>query len=311
MKDYDEDNVSINVNKKEGMHFYSATIGKLKFLDSCNMIKTSLSDLGIHHTLNDSDLTLVKDTLNGYSTESQDLLCRTGKQFFPYEYIVDIEKLKETSLPPINEFYSSLMDSNITTSDYQHAQDVWDKTNCSTLKDYVNVHLNLDVALLADIYPQWRSVLLELFDLDCLYFLTLSSYAIEAMYHKCGIKLDSISDPSLCHMINSNIRGGLCSVGKRHIVANNIHANPNFDSQSMESNYLLYVDYNSLYPGVMSKFKLPTGDFVELNEMELNIFKNQDITNIDIEGYTGYYIYCDIKPIKREIIENKQIHILF
>ena len=34
----------------------------------------------------------------------------------------------------------------------------------------------------------------------------------------------------------------------------------------------------------MSKFKLPMGDFAELNEMELNTFKNQDITNIDTEG---------------------------
>ena len=153
--------------------------------------------------------------------------------------------------PPINEFYSSLTDSNITASDYQHAQNVWDKTNCNTLKDYVNVYLNLDVVLLADIYLQWRSLLLELFDLDCLYFLTLSSYAIEAMYYKCGIKLDSISDPNLYHIINSNIRGGLCSVGKRHVVANNVHTNPNFESKSTKSNYLLYIDYNSLYLSVV------------------------------------------------------------
>ena len=109
------------------------------------MLKGSLSNIGVHHILNDGNLTLVKDTLKDYSTESQDLLCRTGKQFFPYEYMDDIEKLKDTSLPPINEFYSNLTDSNISTSDYQHAQDVWDKTSCSTLKNYVNVYLNLDV----------------------------------------------------------------------------------------------------------------------------------------------------------------------
>ena len=39
--------------------------------------------------------------------------------------------------------------------------------------------------------------------------------------------------------------------------------------------------------------------------MELNTFKNQDITNIDTEGDTGYYIYCDIKPVKPDIIEKK------
>ena len=71
----------------------------------------------------------------------------------------------------------------------------------------------------------------------------------------------------------------------------------------MKNNCLLYVDFNSLYPSVISKFKLSMGDFVELNGEELNIFKNQDITNIDIEVETGYYIYCDIKPIEPEVIE--------
>ena len=74
---------SFNVNKKEGMHFYSATVGKLKLLDSCKkkkkMLKGSLSNIGVHHILNDGNYTLVKDTLKNYSTESQDLLCSTGK----------------------------------------------------------------------------------------------------------------------------------------------------------------------------------------------------------------------------------------
>ena len=134
-------------------------------------------------------------------------------------------------------------------------------------------------------------------------FLTPASFAIEVMYYKCGIKLDSISDPNLYHIINRNIRGGLCSVGRRHVIANNKDTNPNFDIKSIKSNYLLYIDFNSLYPRVMSKFKLPMGDFVELNGEELNNFKNQDITNIDIEGETGYYIYCNIKPIRPEVIE--------
>ena len=54
------------------------------------MLKGSLSNIGVHHILNDGNLTLVKDTLKDYSTMSRDLLCRTGKQFFPYEYMDDI-----------------------------------------------------------------------------------------------------------------------------------------------------------------------------------------------------------------------------
>ena len=143
---------------------------------------------------------------------------------------------------------------------------------------------------------------MELFHLDCLYFLSLASFAIKAMYHKCEIPLDSISDPNLYHIINRNIRGDFCSVGQRHVIANSKDTNPNFDSRTMNSNYLLYVDFNSLYPTVMSQFKLPMGDFVELNGKELD-FKNQVLTEIDVEGDTGYYIYCNIKPISPEVIE--------
>ena len=110
------------------MNFYSATVRKLKLVDSMNMIKGSLANLADHHILNNGDLTIVKESLKKFSHESQELLCATGKQFFPYEYIDSFDKLEETSLPPINQFYSSLTDSNIKPSDYQHAQSVWART---------------------------------------------------------------------------------------------------------------------------------------------------------------------------------------
>ena len=158
LKEYDEDRFDFNVNKKDGMRFYSASVGKLKFVDSCNMLKGSLSNLATHHILNKGDLTIVKESLKQYSTESQELLCSTGKQFFPYEYLDSIEKPQETSLPPISKFYSSLTDSHISIADYQHAQSVWDKIGYKTLRDYVDLYLNLDVAFLPDIYLQWRCV---------------------------------------------------------------------------------------------------------------------------------------------------------
>ena len=119
------------------------------------------------------------------------------------------------------------------------------------------------------------------------------------MYYTCNVSLDSISDPNIYQIISSNIRGGFCSVGQKHVK----DTNPEFNGRHMESNYLLYVDFNSLYPTIMSQFKLPTGDFVELNEEELNDFMKQDICNVNVEDDTGYYVYCDIKPIRAEIID--------
>ena len=44
------------------MKFYCATVGKLKLVDSCNMLKGSLSNLAIHHISNNGDLSIVKKT---------------------------------------------------------------------------------------------------------------------------------------------------------------------------------------------------------------------------------------------------------
>ena len=56
--------------------------------------------------------------------------------------------------------------------------------------------------------------LLSAFKLDSLYYLTLASYAIQACYYDTGVVLDAISDPTLYDLLNRNIRGGFCSVGK-------------------------------------------------------------------------------------------------
>ena len=50
-----------------------------------------------------------------------------GKGIFPYEYLTDESKLQDTSLPPIEEFYSTLKESDVTVEDYIKAKEVWKK----------------------------------------------------------------------------------------------------------------------------------------------------------------------------------------
>ena len=52
---------------------------------------------------------------------SADLLYKKG--IYPYEYVDSWEKFSETSLPPKEEFYSSLTDEHITEEEYEHAQE--------------------------------------------------------------------------------------------------------------------------------------------------------------------------------------------
>ena len=52
------------------------------------------------------------------------LLKRKG--VYPYDYIDCFERLSETTLPPIESFYSELSKSGISEDNYTHAQNVWE-----------------------------------------------------------------------------------------------------------------------------------------------------------------------------------------
>ena len=81
LKQYDENTYDFKVNKKGGMNFYSATVGKLKLVDSMNMIKGSLANLADHHILNNGDLTIVKESLKIFHMKHKNYYVQQGNNF--------------------------------------------------------------------------------------------------------------------------------------------------------------------------------------------------------------------------------------
>ncbi|MES9902395.1 MAG: hypothetical protein ABW168_06885 [Sedimenticola sp.] len=69
-----------------------------------------------------------------------------GKGFFPYEWFDTFDKLKETSLPPQEAFFSSLNNEGISDDDYAHCQRVWTENSMSTFMEFLVWYNNLDVA---------------------------------------------------------------------------------------------------------------------------------------------------------------------
>ena len=61
------------------------------------------------------------------------LLLRKG--VYPYDHVNSLEKLKETSLPPKEAFYSKLNEEEILDEDYQHAQNVWTTFEMKTMRE--------------------------------------------------------------------------------------------------------------------------------------------------------------------------------
>ena len=100
-----------------------------------------------------------------------DKICRTKGKFckkkfkmlkrklpFCYNYFNKIERLNETKLPPIEEFYNKLTGEACSTEEYMLAQELWEMFEMKTLKDFVSLYLNNDVILLADVFHSFRNM---------------------------------------------------------------------------------------------------------------------------------------------------------
>ena len=67
-----------------------------------------------------------------------------------------MDRFQETSLPPQAEFYNKLNDKPLSDAEYSHAQEVWNASNCKSIKDYHDVYLISEVLLLADCFRKFR-----------------------------------------------------------------------------------------------------------------------------------------------------------
>ena len=96
----------------------SFTLNKnLVFIDSMLFMNSSLDKLV--KNLSDEDFKYLREELSGEKLESV-----KKKGFYPYEYFNSFKKFKETNLPDINKFFSSLKDCGISEKEYQSACDV-------------------------------------------------------------------------------------------------------------------------------------------------------------------------------------------
>jgi len=139
-------------SNKEGKHVQVKR--ELRFLDSFRFMASSLDALSKNLSKEQC-----KNVKSRYSGEQLDLVLRKG--VYPYEYMDSLERLNETQLPPKTAFYSKLSETEISDEDYEHAQTVWKKFGCKTIRDYHDLYNVSDVLLLADIFENFRDVCME------------------------------------------------------------------------------------------------------------------------------------------------------
>ena len=206
------------------------------------------------------------------------------KGFFPYEWFDSPDKLKRTSLPPIECFYNRLEGKAMTTKDYLHAKLIWKTFKCETFQDYHDLYMETDVLLLADVFENFRTVCLENYGLDPAHYYTAPGLSWDAMLKKTKVELELLTNVDMYRFFELGIRGGISVVSHRYAKANNKYLKA-YDA-TQKSSYLLYLDANNLYGWAMAQ-KLPTGNFKWL--------ENIDINTIDLDGDKGYVFEVDLE----------------
>ena len=195
------------------------------------------------------------------------------KGFFPYDYMDNIEKLKDLTPPPQKAFYSKLKGKGINNYNYNHVLNVWKTWNMKTFKEYLELYNVTDVLLLADVFENFRDICLKNYGLDPVYYYTAPGLAWDAMLKMTGVNLELLSDVDKLLMIEKGIRGGVSMVSNRYGKANNKYMK-DFNKKK-PSKYLTYLDANNLYGAAMSQ-KLPVHSFKWMTNKEIeNLFNNQ------------------------------------
>ena len=239
---------------------------KIIFKDSMKFLLSSVEAL-----VNNLPEEGFKNIKKYFTPEQEELLKQKG--FFPYDYMDDIKKLKDTKPPPQEAFYSKLTGSGINNFNYQHVLNVWKTWKMKTFKDYLELYNISDVLLLADVFENFRDVCLKNYGLDPVYYYTAPGLAWDAMLKMTKINLELLNDVDKLLMIEKGIRGGISIISNRYGEANNKYMK-DYD-KNKASKYLMYVDANNLYGWAMS-LKLPVHSFKWMTNREIeNIFNNQ------------------------------------
>jgi hypothetical protein len=259
--------------------YISLQIGKLRFIDSFQFLPFALADL----TKNVKDFKHLKEH---YTDENQFKLL-TKKGVFPYDYMENMDRFRETRLPSQSDFYNQLNEKPLSDAEYLHAQEVWNTFNCKTMKDYHDIYLLSDVLLLADCFEEFRNECYSAYKLDPANYFSLPGYSWDCALKYSDVKLQLITDIDMYQMVEKGIRGGVCSISQRYSKSNNRYMK-DYDPQQ-KTNTNIYMDANALYACAMCKY-LPTSEFEWINVEDIPNFEN-----VPADSDYGYILEADLE----------------
>ena len=202
---------NVLVDVVEGENVYV----KLKFLDTFRFTGKSLASL-VETT------TRFRHTDMYFTPEQQELLRR--KKVYPYDYMSDFSKLKETVPPPKQAFnswlnstgavsstskFNEMEPTKISDEDYDHFSTMWERSGSKNLVDITEFYGKGDTLQLADVFENFIDICMEEYGLDPSYYVTRSHLANDSMLKVTGAESELLTDPDMRLFFEDSKRGGV------------------------------------------------------------------------------------------------------
>ena len=238
------------------------------FIDNMLFMKSSLDKL-------------VKN-LSYKDFSNEELEIAKVKGIYPYDYFNSFKKFKESKLPDIDKFFSSLKDCGISEKEYQRSVNVWKVFKIKNLGEYHDFYLKTNVLLLCDVFEKSISVCLKGYGLDPCHYISSHSLSCDAMLKMTGIKLEKIDNINLHLFLEKGMRDGVSYISKR------------YGPKSDENTDIMYWDANNLYGFNMIQDLLHSL-FKFLSKEEINSFNLDSVTE---NSPIGYILEVDLEYFK-------------
>ena len=173
---------------------------------------------------------------------------------FPYMYVKP-DNLNDIDLPEKQHFNNILTMEDITDVEYDEVKLFYKNMSFKNLKEYLECYLTSDIKLLADVFNNFRNIIFDQFQLDCVKYVSSPSFSKDCglKYSKC--KIEHIKDVDIFNFVKQSITGGL---------SNSINPYLKLDN---DNECIVYNDISSQYPFELSK-KLPYKDYKFVEEFD-------------------------------------------
>ena len=195
---------------------------------------------------------------------------------------------------------------SITRAKYKELQDIWNSFSCENLGEFLEIYLESDVLMLADIFENFRNQCLERYHLDPANFVSGASLSYHALLLMSNVVFEPIPNLEVYFFIERAKHGGLSQIVTRYSRVENTKSkalrkyfnDPEFDENAL-TRTIYYIDCNQLYPTAMLH-PLPIGDykFIPVETFSCEVFEGLEsevkgqkwIETLDPEGRYGYLI---------------------